>query len=114
VEKAFRSGETFAAATTDSKHPDPIARNLLVRSFDATAPEPLLGHGRDVRLSQRAFRDNQGGADPVAPYDTLSGATDSIGEYIDNFYNPQRRRSHLGYISPIEVELQDQAAAFAA
>ena len=31
-----------------------------------------------------------------APYDTRSGATESIGEYIDNFYNPQRRHSHLG------------------
>lgn len=48
------------------------------------------------------------------PYDTRSSATDSIGEYIDNFYNPQRRHSHLGYVSPIEFELQDQVAAFAA
>ena len=47
-------------------------------------------------------------------YDTRSGATESIGEYIDNFYNPQRRHSHLGYVSPIEFELQDQVAAFAA
>jgi putative transposase len=47
-------------------------------------------------------------------YDTRSGATASIGEYIDNFYNPQRRHSHLGYVSPIEFELQDQVAAFAA
>jgi putative transposase len=48
------------------------------------------------------------------PYDTRSGATESIGEYIDNFYNPQRRHSYLGYVSPIEFELQDQVAAFAA
>jgi putative transposase len=47
-------------------------------------------------------------------YETRSGATESIGEYIDNFYNPQRRHSHLGYVSPIEFELQDQVAAFAA
>jgi len=48
------------------------------------------------------------------PYDTRGGATESIGEYIDNFYNPQRRHSYLGYVSPIEFELQDQVAAFAA
>lgn len=48
------------------------------------------------------------------PYDTRSSATESIGEYIDNFYNPQRRHSYLGYVSPIEFELQDQVAAFAA
>jgi transposase InsO family protein len=48
------------------------------------------------------------------PSDAISGATDSIGEYIDTFYNPQRGHSHLGYISPIGFELQDQVAAFAA
>ena len=48
------------------------------------------------------------------PYDTRGGATESIGEYIDDFYNPQRRHSHLGYLSPIEFELQDQVAALAA
>ena len=38
----------------------------------------------------------------------------SIGEYIDRFYNPTRRHSHLGYVSPIEFELRSQIAAFAA
>jgi hypothetical protein len=30
----------------------------------------------------------------------------SLGEYIDRFYNPTRRHSHLGYVSPIEFELR--------
>jgi putative transposase len=38
----------------------------------------------------------------------------SIGEYIDRFYNPTRRHSHLGYVSPIEFELRSQIAALAA
>jgi transposase InsO family protein len=38
----------------------------------------------------------------------------SLGEYIDRFYNPTRRHSHLGYVSPIEFELRSQLAAFAA
>ncbi len=38
----------------------------------------------------------------------------SVGEYIDRFYNPTRRHSHLGYVSPIEFELRSQIAAFAA
>jgi putative transposase len=33
------------------------------------------------------------------------GANLSIGEYIDGFYNPQRRHSALNYNSPIEFEL---------
>ena len=36
------------------------------------------------------------------------------GDYIDRFYNPTRRHSHLGYVSPIEFELRSQLAAFAA
>jgi transposase InsO family protein len=32
----------------------------------------------------------------------------SIGEYIDNFYNVERRHSHLGYLNPIEFELRSK------
>lgn len=38
----------------------------------------------------------------------------SLGDYIDRFYNPTRRHSHLGYVSPIEFELRSQIAAVAA
>ena len=37
-----------------------------------------------------------------------------IADYIENSYNPQRRHSHLDYVSPIEFELRAQSAAFAA
>jgi putative transposase len=42
-------------------------------------------------------------------YFTRSEAKKSIFEYIEVFYNRQRRHSYLGYISPIEYE---QANAF--
>jgi len=32
----------------------------------------------------------------------------SIGDYIDNFYNVERRHSHLGYLNPIEFELRSK------
>jgi transposase InsO family protein len=35
------------------------------------------------------------------------GANLSIGEYIDGFYNPQRRHSALNYNSPIKFELMN-------
>lgn len=47
-------------------------------------------------------------------YDSHDHATLSIGEYIDVFYNARRRHSHLGYLSPIELELKNQTAALAA
>jgi putative transposase len=38
----------------------------------------------------------------------------SIGDYIENFYNPLRRHSHLGYLNPIEYELRARVAVLAA
>lgn len=50
----------------------------------------------------------------LAPYATRAAAVASIGDYIDDFYNPQRRHSFLGYVSPIEFELKAQVIKFAA
>jgi putative transposase len=49
-----------------------------------------------------------------AEYSTRDAAVASLHDYIDSFYNPTRRHSHLGYVSPIEFELRSQVAAFAA
>lgn len=38
----------------------------------------------------------------------------AIGDYVESFYNPSRRHSHLGYASPIEFELIAQKDAAAA
>ena len=35
-------------------------------------------------------------------YWTRVEATADIGDYIENFYNPRRRHSHFGAISPVE------------
>ena len=47
-------------------------------------------------------------------YASHSAAVASIGDYIDNFYNPLRRHSHLDYLNPIEYELRARVAALAA
>lgn len=47
-------------------------------------------------------------------YRTYAEATSSIADYIDGFYNPTRRHSSIGYVSPIEFELKAQVAALAA
>jgi len=38
----------------------------------------------------------------------------SVADYIERFYNPVRRHSSLGYISPVELVLRLRVAAFAA
>lgn len=38
----------------------------------------------------------------------------AIGDYIDNFYNVERRHSHLDYLNPIEFELRSQLQQYVA
>ncbi len=47
-------------------------------------------------------------------YLTRDAATRSIADYIDNFYNVQRRHSSIGYVSPLEYELRLQSRREAA
>lgn len=61
--------------------------NAVAESFFATLRAELVDH---VRFATRAE------------------ALRVIGDYIDNFYNVERRHSHLDYLSPIEFELRSQ------
>jgi transposase InsO family protein len=45
---------------------------------------------------------------------TRAVAEELIRDYIETFYNPQRRHSHVGYMSPIEFELRSRITAPAA
>jgi transposase InsO family protein len=47
-------------------------------------------------------------------YATRKQANESIGDYIENFYNVQRRHSAIGNISPMEFELRLQSRSEAA
>lgn len=42
---------------------------------------------------------------------TRSSLTRALVDYIDGWYNPERRHSHLGYVSPIAFEAQLPTAA---
>jgi transposase InsO family protein len=61
--------------------------NAVAESFFATLRAELIDHER---------------------YASRAAAIKSIGDYIDNFYNVERRHSHLDYLSPIEFELRSQ------
>ena len=47
-------------------------------------------------------------------HSSFAAAHRAIEDYIDNFYNPLRRHSTLGYLSPDEFELRAELAAMAA
>ena len=61
--------------------------NAVAESFFATLRAELVDHER---------------------YPTRAAALRSIGDYIDNFYNVERRHSHLGYVNPLEFELRSE------
>ena len=43
-------------------------------------------------------------------YRTRNAARADVFDYIERFYNPTRRHSTLGYVSPIRYEEQAQVA----
>ncbi len=47
-------------------------------------------------------------------FSTRQEAADAVTDYIENFYNTQRRHSSIGYVSPVEYELGLHHAADAA
>jgi transposase InsO family protein len=49
-----------------------------------------------------------------ADFPTREAARTAIADYIDDFYNLERRHSHNGYVSPVMFELKAQVAAKAA
>lgn len=67
--------------------------NAVAESFFATLRAELVDHQLYVDTTQ---------------------AETSIGDYIDNFYNVERRHSHLGYVNPIEFELRSRTVKAAA
>jgi transposase InsO family protein len=63
--------------------------NAVVESFFGTLKTELI-HGR--------------------PYATRAEARADIFEYVEVFYNRERRHSALGYLSPVEYEARYAAA----
>jgi len=61
--------------------------NAVAESFFATLRAELVDHER---------------------YAARYEAKNSIGDYIENFYNIERRHSYLGYLNPIEFELRSK------
>ena len=50
------------------------------------------------------FSSLETGENPPKVYPTRDVARADIFDYIERFYNPTRRHSTIGYVSPIEFE----------
>jgi len=60
----------------------------------------------DNAVAEAFFSTLKSEVDLDAPDLTLELASAKVRDYIDTFYNPERRHSTLDYLSPIEYELQ--------
>lgn len=71
----------------------PLERTHVAESFFGTLRAELVDHGQ---------------------YRTHEAAKRSIADYIDSFYNIERRHSFLDYVNPIEFDLGSAATRVAA
>jgi len=59
----------------------------------------------DNAVAESFFSSLKREMEDIDSFESRTGATLSIGEYIDGFYNLQRRHSAINYTSPVEFEL---------
>ena len=59
----------------------------------------------DNAVAESFFASLKREMEEIETFESRAQATASIAEYIEQFYNLQRRHSTIGYYSPIEFEL---------
>lgn len=91
-----------------------LAYTAILRQNGAVASMSRAGDCYDNAVVESFFGTlkTELGSERVYPSRLVAEAV--ISDYIENFYNPQRRHSHLQYVSPIEFELRAKAASFTA
>ena len=72
------------------------------------------GNGWDNAVAESFFGTLKTELTDPTRYATHAAAHAAIGDYVENFYNLQRRHSHNGCVSPIEYEVRPLAAGLAA
>ena len=91
-----------------------LAYTAILRQYGVVASMSRAGDCYDNAVVESFFGTLKAELVRGCMYPSRVVATAAISDYIENFYNPQRRHSHLQYLSPIEFELRSQTAAFAA
>jgi putative transposase len=94
-------GSTYAA--------DDYQQALTARGFECSMSRK--GDCWDNAVAESFFATLKREMEDIDHLESRASATLAVGEYIDGFYNIQRRHSAIGYNSPIEFELLQTAAA---
>jgi putative transposase len=91
-----------------------LAYTAILRQYGVVASMSRAGDCYDNAVVESFFGTLKAELVRGCVYPSHVVATAAIADYLENFYNPQRRHSHLQYLSPIEFELRAQTAAIAA
>ena len=76
-----------------------------LKKFGAIKSMSRKGDCWDNAVAESFFATIKGEMIDHEDYATRADAIAAIADYIENFYNPCRRHSAIGYVSPIEFEL---------
>lgn len=91
-----------------------LAYTAVLRQYGVVASMSRAGDCYDNAVVESFFGTLKAELVRGCVYPSHVVATAAIADYVEDFYNTQRRHSHLQYLSPIEFELRSQTAAFAA
>jgi transposase InsO family protein len=80
----------------------------LLSTYGIVCSMSRRGNCWDNAVSEAFFSTLKSDVDLEDPHLTQELASLRVEDYIDNFYNPERRHSTLDYLSPIEYELKHQ------
>jgi putative transposase len=89
------TSEQFQRLMTDNGVTCSMSRSGNV--WDNAARESLFSSLITERIARKTYR-------------TRNQATADVFDYIERFYNPTRRHSTLGYLSPVDFERQADVA----
>lgn len=117
LEAAFKSRQPPRGLLHHSDRGSPYASDgyrAALRRKGVVASMSRTGDCWDNSVAESFFATIKAELIDGVHFSTRAAAVAAIADYIERFYNPQRRHSHLGFISPIEFELRSQVAAIAA
>jgi putative transposase len=95
VESAQYTSEQFQRLMADNGVTCSMSRSGNV--WDNAAMESFFSSLKTERIAHKTYR-------------TRNQARQDVFDYIERFYNPTRRHSTLGYLSPMDFEKQANVA----
>jgi putative transposase len=108
LENALRTRRPSEGLVHHSDRGSTYASGDYRRALDAHEIECSMsrkGDCWDNAVAESFFASLKREVDEIDRFESRAQAHLTIGDYIDNFYNVQRRHSTIGYKSPVEFEL---------